>query len=137
MFIQNYFKRLLLFSLLPGFSLILVGCGGSSEEDKQRADITVTVTHDGAPVSEAELRLMMDGKGEGAMGLLDDSGQTELSDVVLGSYTVTVTPPEGTPDNPAPQKEYPNIPAQYRSLQNSPLKAEINAGSNEFTFELN
>ncbi len=136
MFTLNYVKRFFLFSLLLGSSSILVGCGGSSEEDKPRADITVTVTHDGAPVTEGELRLMMDGKGEGAMGVLDESGQVELSDVVLGSYTVTVTPPEGTPDNPAPQKDYPEIPAQYRSLQNSPLKAEIKAGSNEFTFDL-
>jgi len=70
------------------------------------------------------------------MGLLNESGQVALSDVVLGDYAVVVTPPEGTPDNPAPQKEYPNIPKRYRNLQDSPLKADVKAGRNEFTFEL-
>ncbi|WP_417385076.1 hypothetical protein [Gimesia sp.] len=133
---QTRIKRSLLFLLLCSGSVSLAGCGGGSEEQKQRADITVTVTHAGAPVTEAELRLMMDGQGEGAMGALNEAGQTELSDVVLGSYTVTVTPPEGTPDNPAPKKDYPNIPQKYRSMKDTPLKADVKAGSNELTFDL-
>ncbi len=136
MFLQITFDRFLLFSALFCSSILLTGCGGAVEESKQRADITVTVTHAGAPVAAAELRLMMIGKGEGAMGLLNESGQVALSDVVLGDYAVVVTPPEGTPDNPAPQKEYPNIPKRYRNLQDSPLKADVKAGRNEFTFEL-
>tara|TARA_R110002111_G_scaffold680_6_gene5334 strand:- start:116 stop:583 length:468 start_codon:yes stop_codon:yes gene_type:complete len=136
MFTQIYLKRFFLYSLMLCSSLLLVGCGKSNAEDKQRAHITVTVTHDGAPVTEAELRLMMDGKGEGAMGVLNEAGQTELSDVVLGSYTVTVTPPEGTPDNPAPKKDYPNIPQKYRSMKDTPLKADVKAGVNELTFDL-
>lgn len=136
MFRQITFDRFLLFSALFCSSTLLTGCGGAAEESKKRADITITVTHAGTPVTEAELRLMMIGKGEGAMGILNESGQVTLSDVVLGDYAVVVTPPEGTPDNPVPQKEYPNIPKQYRNLQDSPLKADVKAGSNEFTFEL-
>lgn len=136
MFIQISFDRFLLFSTLLCASALLTGCGGAAEESKKRADITVTVTHAGTPVTGAELRLMMIGKGEGAMGILNESGQVTLSDVVLGDYAAVVTPPEGTPDNPAPKKEYPNIPKQYRSLQDSPLKADVKAGSNEFIFEL-
>lgn len=137
MLIPISFDRYFLFLTLICSSTFLSGCGGgASGEAKQRADITITVTHAGAPVTEAELRLMMIGKGEGAMGILNESGQVELSDVVLGNYAVVVAPPEGTPDNPAPKKEYPNIPKQYRSLNDSPLKADVKADDNEFTFEL-
>lgn len=136
MYIQFSFDRLVVFSALLCSSMLLTGCGGASEESKKRADVTFTVTYAGTPVTEAELRLMMIGKGEGAMGILNESGQVVLSDVVLGDYAIVVTPPEGTPDNPAPKKEYPNIPKQYRSLKDSPLKADVKAGDNEFTFEL-
>ena len=136
MFRQITFDGFLLFTALICSNTLLTGCGGAAEKSKKRAEITVTVTHAGTPVTAAELRLMMIGKGEGAMGILNESGQVTLSDVVLGDYAVVVTPPEGTPDNPAPKKEYPNIPKQYRNLQDSPLKADVKAGSNEFTFEL-
>ncbi|QDV53658.1 hypothetical protein [Gimesia fumaroli] len=136
MLIKKLFDRHYLFFVLLYSSSILTGCGGASEEAKQRADVTITVTHEGTPVTEAEVRMMQVGKGEGAVGMLNESGQAELSDVVLGSYLVTVNPPEGTPDNPAPKKEYPNIPKQYRSLKDSPLKADVQSGDNEFTFEL-
>lgn len=113
----------------------LAGCGGA-EEGKKKAEVTITITHKGSPVTEGDVRLMMSGKGEGAMGTLNESGQVELQEVVLGNYSVSVTPPEGTPDNPIPKKEYPNIPKQYRTLQESPLKADVKAGTNEFTFDL-
>ncbi|QDT45592.1 hypothetical protein Pan241w_57180 [Gimesia alba] len=122
-------------SLLFCWACLITGCGGEPEA-KKRADVTITVTHEGTPVTEAEVRMMQVGKGEGAVGMLNESGQAELTEVVLGSYTVTINPPEGTPDNPAPQKEYPNIPKQYRNLKDSPLKADVKAGDNEFTFEL-
>lgn len=136
MFLNTKLKLEFLTLVLLCTTLMLTGCGGASEAAKQRADLTITVTHDGDPVTDAELRLMMEGQGEGAMGTLNESGQVELTDVVLGTYAVTVTPPEGTPDNPAPKKEYPNIPKQYRSLKASPLKADVKSGDNEFTFEL-
>lgn len=127
------------FHLTVGFmllTLIMVGCGGAGNE-KKRGSVTITVTHNGSPVTEGEVRMMMAGKGEAAMGNLNESGQVELSDVVLGNYAVTVAPPElATPDNPAPKKDYPNLPKQYRDLNKSPLKAEVKAGSNEFTFDL-
>ncbi len=113
----------------------LSGCG-SAEEGKKKAEVTITITHNGSPVTEGNVRLMMTGKGEGAVGPLNESGQVELQEVVLGNYSVSVTPPEGTPDNPIPEKEYPNIPKQYRSLQETPLKADVKAGANEFTFDL-
>tara|TARA_R110002111_G_scaffold117466_1_gene179432 strand:- start:25979 stop:26398 length:420 start_codon:yes stop_codon:yes gene_type:complete len=136
MLIPITFDRCFLFLTLLCSSTLLTGCGGGSEVEKKRVAVTITVTHAGSPVSEANLQMMMVGKGEGAMGTLNESGQVSLSDVVLGDYAVIVTPPEGTPDNPAPKKDYPNIPQQYRSLKNSPLKAVVKPGSSEFTFDL-
>ncbi|MFH1303578.1 MAG: hypothetical protein ABIK07_21190 [Planctomycetota bacterium] len=136
MLTQISFERFLLFSTLLCTSALLTACGGSAQEEKKRAAVTITVTHAGTPVTDADLQMMMVGKGEGAMGTLNESGQVSLSDVVLGDYAVIVTPPEGTPDNPAPKKDYPNIPQKFRSLKDSPLKAAVKAGRNEFTFEL-
>lgn len=117
-------------------SLIMVGCGGA-DNAKKRGSVTVTITHDGSPVTEGEVRLTMTGKGEAAIGKLNESGQVELTDVVLGNYTVAVLPPElATPDNPAPRKDYPNLPEKYRDITKSPLKAEVKAGGNDFTFDL-
>ena len=113
----------------------LAGCGGSVET-KKKADVTITVTYGGDPVTEGDVRLMMTGKGEGAAGTLNEAGKVELQEVVLGNYSVAVTPPEGTPDNPAPKKDYPNSPAKFRNVQQSPLKAEVKAGTNEITFDL-
>lgn len=113
----------------------LAGCGGSVEA-KKKAEVTITVTYGGTPVTEGDVRLMMTGKGEGAAGTLNEAGKVELQEVVLGNYSVAVTPPEGTPDNPAPKKEYPNIPKQFRNVQQSPLKADVKPGANEFTFDL-
>ncbi len=117
-------------------SLIMVGCGGA-DNVKKRGSVTLTITHEGSPVTEGEVRMMMVGKGEAAVGNLNESGQVELTDVVLGNYTVAVLPPElATPDNPAPKKDYPNLPNKYRDISKSPLKAEVKAGSNDFTFDL-
>ncbi|WP_298868094.1 hypothetical protein [uncultured Gimesia sp.] len=133
----NNFQRFHLSTVwLMFLCLIMVGCGGV-ENVKQRGSVTLTITHNGAPVTEGEVRMMITGKGEAAIGNLNESGQVELTDVVLGKYVVTVAPPElATPDNPAPKKDYPNLPSQYRDLSKSPLKAEVKAGSNEFTFDL-
>lgn len=118
------------------FSLTMIGCGGA-EDTKKRGYVTITVTHNGSPVTEGEVRMMISGKGEAAVGRLNESGLVELEDVVLGNYSVAVAPPElATPDNPAPEKEYPNLPQKYRDISKSPLKAEVKAGSNEFTFDL-
>lgn len=134
---RNNFPQLQLSTIgLLFLCLVMVGCGGA-ENVKKRASVTIKITHDGSPVTEGEVRMMMTGKGEAAMGNLNESGQVELTDVVLGNYSVAVAPPElATPDNPAPKKDYPNLPKQYRDLSKSPLKAEVKAGSNEFTFDL-
>ncbi|QDU53429.1 hypothetical protein [Gimesia panareensis] len=127
--------KVLLAVMLLAAGVTLSGCGGAAES-KKKAGVTISVTYNGAPVTEGDVRLMMTGKGEGAAGPLNESGQVELQEVVLGKYNVAVTPPEGTPDNPAPQKEYPNIPTKFRNVQASPLQADVKAGTNEFTFEL-
>lgn len=134
---RNIIQRLYLTAAgMVLFSMIMVGCGGA-DDLKKRGSVTITVTRNGSPVTEGEVRMMMIGKGEGAVGNLNESGQVELADVVLGNYSVAVAPPElATPDNPAPKKDYPNLPKQYRDLNKSPLKAEVKAGSNEFTFDL-
>lgn len=133
----DLFRRcsMLAFAILF-FSLTMTGCGGA-EDTKKRGYVTITVTHNGSPVTEGEVRMMITGKGEAAVGLLNESGQVELEEVVLGNYNVAVAPPElATPDNPALEKEYPNLPQKYRDISKSPLKAEVKAGSNEFTFDL-
>jgi outer membrane protein assembly factor BamE (lipoprotein component of BamABCDE complex) len=65
----NAFLAVMLLSVVT----TLTGCGGA-EEGKKTAEVTITITHNGSPVTEGDVRLMMSGKGEGAMGTLNESG---------------------------------------------------------------
>ena len=61
-------------------------------------------------------------------------------DLPTGEYLVLVTPPPPPAPNPeAPpvvQEDPANIPKKYRTDATSPLKAVVQTGSNNFTFDL-
>lgn len=137
-------RRLPLFSagLLLAVGLA-TGCGTAAPHSgKPKADVTITVTHDGQPVSEGRVDLSNEQTGEGGGGELNAKGVVTIPGVALGSYTMVVSPPEALlvpgASQPAPaKKDYANIPAKFRALQTSPLKVDVKQGSpNQFQFEL-
>jgi hypothetical protein len=103
------------------------------------------VTHNGQPVTEGVVQFLPE-RGPMAVGPLDASGRFTLTTRTAddgayeGKHRVCVflvtpgdadLPPGWKPPDPA------SIPKQYRSVETSPLTAEVVGGQlNEFTFEL-
>ncbi|MCA9113513.1 MAG: carboxypeptidase regulatory-like domain-containing protein [Planctomycetaceae bacterium] len=121
----------------------LAGCGSSEPgADKVTGSVVITVTADGAPVTQGSVNLANPATGEGGGGSLDETGTVTIDRVAVGEYTVTILPPEADPVPPAPgQAPPPNpddgtIPARYRSTDTSPLKAKVEEGENSFSFAL-
>lgn len=129
--------------VVPAGALLLSVCflwGCGSGVDKKVGSVRVVVTHDGEPVTEGSVQMVIAGEGKGAFGDLDATGAVSFENVETGNYTVAVyppAPPEPDPEKPSPPaKEYTNIPERFRSEATSPLKAEVKEGANEFQFDL-
>lgn len=117
-----------------------IGCS-AGPPGKPSGDATITITFGGEPVAEGMVSLQ-NKAGEGAGAQLNPKGVASLSDVVLGDYVVTVTPPVVGVAAPDPGKakltikDYANIPANVRRTETTPLKVTIKKGANEFKFDL-
>ena len=118
------------------------GCGNSDRGARPSGKVTVTITYGGEPVIKGRVDLSMPNSGDGGGGELTSSGETTISQVAVGTYTVTVSPP---PSNLIPvgpgqtqekPKEYLNIPAKFRLGTTSTLKAEVKIGANKCKFDL-
>ena len=122
--------------------LLLAGCSHTPGSEKPRTDVTVTITENGTPLTEAEVNLVNEDTGEGGGGTLNSEGVATISKVVLGTYTVIILPPDQTvvppePGQAAPEvKEYLNIPQKVRDPKTSPFKAKVSKESTEFKFDL-
>ena len=89
----------------------------------------------GKPLAEGTVSFSNSSNGTGAIAQLGAEGKfTVTGGVVPGEYKVTVTPPEATPDNPAPKAS--EIPQKYRSEATTDLKCKIASGTNDLKFEL-
>lgn len=135
---KDYVSKIILGVLIPSF--ILVGCSGRTPgTDKKMGSVKFTITYDGGPVTEGSVQITAGG-GKAAGGKLNSTGELFLSDVEVGDYVVCITPPSAkpNPEGGAPiMPENPNnIPNNFHSSSTSPLKAKVNEGTNEFTFEL-
>ncbi len=125
--------------LLP---LVIAGCGGK-DDGPERFPVSGTVTFDGAPVADGEIRFLP----------IDGNGAADATRIIAGRFETTATAGpkrvEVTATREVPGKmvesavnpgqmepaieEY--IPAQYNT--DSTLGEEVNAaGPNTFTFDL-
>ncbi|WP_339732768.1 carboxypeptidase-like regulatory domain-containing protein [uncultured Gimesia sp.] len=132
-----------LFSLILALgSVVSPGCSHTPGAEKPRSDIQLTILSGGAPVTEGMVNLENPETGEGGGGVLTADGKVTIPNVVLGTYTVTIVPPDPDPVPPEPgqpataPKTFKNIPKKFRENNASPLKVEVKADSNEFTFDL-
>lgn len=136
---QQGFIRVMMIPALLMFVCTFAGCG-SSEPEKVIGTVTISVAHDGKPVTEGTVNMIEIGSSKSATGTLNETGNLTLENVEVGKYTVSILPPPlppADPDQPpVPIKNYPNIPDKYRSETTSPLSAEVKEGTNEFQFEL-
>jgi len=132
-------------SMLAAFlmcALLSVGCGGSSDSDEPRGDVTISISYGGEPVPEGMINLIGEKGGNDKGGDLSKEGIATISGLALGKYKVTVVPPmldpaPPEPGKPAPKmKEYPNIPKKFRQPKTSPLTIEISEESRDLKFDL-
>jgi hypothetical protein len=125
--------------------VLLAGCSTRPPLGK----VTGQVTFRGAPVSEGCIIFTDDGQGLSYVSDLDGEGRFVFQvaqgyGLPPGNYAVAIRPPR--PSKPsleyvAPKmdanKEYPNIPKQYREPKTSGLAAVVKAGGNEpYVFDL-
>ncbi|MCA9014914.1 MAG: carboxypeptidase regulatory-like domain-containing protein [Planctomycetaceae bacterium] len=135
-------RQFALTGLLVLFLVGLNSCDHSPGADKPRSDVTILITSGSDPVAAAQVDLVNEQTGEGGGGVLDAEGKATITNVALGTYTVTVNPPTEEPVIPgvnqsaSQPKSAVEIPAPTRKIATSPLKVEVSSGSNDFTFNL-
>lgn len=119
----------------------MVGCGGD-EISKPTATVEGKVLLNDQPV-EGTVVFQSPDTGGIFSSELDASGQFNIEQVEVGSYTVYVTPPQLTtpPEGPEDAKKSEelksDIPAGYENIETSDLRANVEEGkTNSFTFEL-
>jgi len=120
--------------------LAAVGCGRST-----MAPVSGTVTWQGKPVPDAMV-LFVHRNRPGASGRTDTAGRFSLTTLkpgdgsFLGPVRVTLQPfvPGNDPDKPTPPPPpRPDIPDRYRTVDKTPLTAEVVAGKkNVIDFKL-
>jgi len=136
---NTWFRRPITITLLVALLASgLCGCGGRRPHgDKKSENVTVKVTFGGEPVTNGFVNFANPKTGLGGGGPLGEDGAATIPNVVVGDYTVTVTPPLMPNADPNPAKTvYPNLPVKFRSETTSTLKATVDEKSKSFTFEL-
>ena len=143
-------RRALAAALLtaPG---VIAGCGsGSGAADSYPANGVVTL--DGQPVEGAIVtfaptspeagvggaQASTDSSGRFEMSHLRDNGQTTVAGLPAGEYRVTITKIVAPPGDASLAKPPRNtLPAQYQSVEGTPLSAQVTPeGENHFDFPL-
>jgi hypothetical protein len=123
-------------------TLMMTGCGGSDGPGagKVRRNVVVTVTYQGAPVTSGQLDFQNLETGEAGGGEIDGTGKSTISNLPVGTYTVSIVPSPVivVPDvaNAPTEQESTSIPQKYRSASTSPLKAEVTEKDYRLAFEL-
>ncbi|MCI0361530.1 MAG: hypothetical protein L0211_23855 [Planctomycetaceae bacterium] len=116
------------------------GCSQGPET----GEVKGKVTFQNQPVTEGSITFLNVTEG-GTFGadLNPDGTYAVQGGVVLGDYTVVITPPIEIVDTdpgkspPAPvEKNMPNIPPNYRMQGSTTLRATVKAGPNELNFDM-
>lgn len=117
------------------------GCG-SGKDVKPTGKVSGKVTVQGQPVVKGTVTFEMKTGGTAMSSQLDPTGSFAIADPVpVGNYTVSVTPPEPSPDDAATPgggvATKANIPQKYRNTSTSDLTMDVKAGDNPpQTFDL-
>jgi hypothetical protein len=129
-------------SLLLGFAVAAVGCGGN---ERKTAVVTGKVTYKGKPVPTGTITFVPKTPGPPATGELRPDGTYTLTTyrdgdgAVLGEHTVMITALQDMSDrlpedrNPLPP---PIIPSKYSSVSTSGLTATVEDKENAIDFNL-
>lgn len=126
--------------LSAAFSVaLLLGCGGG--EGPELGSVEGTVTLDGDPLPNATVTFTPRDGGRLSIGITDDDGHYELKHTpsrdgaLIGKHRVTITTASSKTGADGNDIEIPEkLPANYNA--ETELERDVEAGSNEFDFEL-
>ena len=114
--------------------------------NRPRGASTVTITSNGRPVAGVMVNIEDLKSGEAGGGMTNARGEAHLTNVVRGSYQVTVRPPRGEPsfntefvegDTAKDEDIFAKlIPQRYRQLNTTPFALEVGETPSDFQFDL-
>jgi len=140
--LPRHFKETIILLAAMG-CIVTTGCfPAKPHSNKPRGGITLFVTYGTIPVTSGEVNLYNVNTGEAAGGQLNAQGELSLSDVVAGTYTVTLLPPDDSPSadpeaSSSSEQSRPDIPERFRRSRTSPLSIEVKEKTqSEFRFDL-
>lgn len=122
--------------------MAIAGCAGQVDDAKRfgkTGKVAGKLTYAGNAVKEARIQFASRETGAAVLGTVEDGAFTMTDPVPVGEYKVAVLVPEEPPPEAGvayKPKTYNDIPLKYRDTFNSDLKATVNEGDNEFTFDM-
>ncbi|WP_417376312.1 carboxypeptidase-like regulatory domain-containing protein [Gimesia maris] len=115
---------------------LFVGCSGGAADTPELAQVSGTITLDGAPLSKASVTFQPQ-SGSSSVGMTDEAGHYELAynkntnGAVPGKHSVTISK-MGEPGSPNDTED--QVPPQFN--RNSKLTAVVKEGENTVNFDL-
>ena len=134
-------RELRKFVILAGacLSLMVIGCGPTEKPEPPKSKVTGTVKFKGQPVKEGSVVFENKELGYVASGTIKDGAFT-VPVIPIAKYKVFISPPQAPPSSdpgkPNPPPDPADIPKNYREYATSDLSADIKAGDNTVTLEL-
>ncbi len=127
--------------LLSGMVMVSLGLPGCGPAADPTAPVAGKVSFKGVAVSEGVVNFHDAKRGNAAAAKLGADGTYSIGDVVLGDYSVFITPlqvdaPVDATKPAPPPMDPANIPAKYRDANTSGFKASVKAGTNKADFEM-
>jgi hypothetical protein len=122
---------------------LLTGIPAGCSSGLPTGEVQGKVTYKGKSVTEGTVTFL-NPKGQGdAEAQITTDGTYTMPKVVVGEYTVIISPPMHMVDTdpgkspPAPvEKPAPNIPMKYRQQGTTTLKATVKTGKNEIDLDM-
>lgn len=129
-------RKSLIVACLAGVAVLIAGCSGSNYPPLGKVHGMVTL--DGKPLADVMVNFQPVAPGRSSVGITNGEGRYELSftesaaGAVVGAHDVTFSQ---DPDVVASQQPM-NAPLKTPSYLAQKFSVDVQAGSNEFDFEL-
>jgi hypothetical protein len=134
--------------VVSGLVPLLVGVCGCGSSGPDTGSVDGRIMYQGQPVTEGTVVFENAARGWLRVAPLDEQGEYHIKDVHVAEYSVSVRPPDPKLPNettgtakrivitPSMFPDPANIPKRFRSVDTSPLKTSVVAGTNHVDYDL-